>query len=476
MNTPDFEQPALTAYALGELNPAEAAAVRRMINTSPAIRTEYERIAQTVAAMRIAPPLPRRALSPRQRETIIAMGRAPSRSGRIVPFSQARVRTPSAAWGFLKFAAAACLTVGAFIMGQKLAPQPGESDGVHVAKSAIPAPAPETAPAAQVAASSQPSATAQRGAAVTTSEAASFEAVLPPPSIAPVLLAEAPAPPPANPVVAEPATVAPPAVAPHPAQSKASALNSFTLAATQPDSVISVHPQLMRVAAKPVPREFAGQLLAAPIAERPKAASRNSAPRKPEPQPPLVIHLVKAEIASCPWDSSRRLMRVVAQMPADQDGIEINSRDYQIAVKFDPAQVQAWRLITEKHMPPSNGGLLATRFAWYEIVPGRSFAPKSGKPATIGVLDIVQPRGTPRDSQPLKLLDRGLAWDDAREDFIFETAMVGFNLLLQGTENVGGLNHKLVLELAEQSKDDDPKGVRGKFITVVKQAQRAAGL
>ena len=232
----------------------------------------------------------------------------------------------------------------------------------------------------------------------------------------------------------------------------------------------------MRVTPKPVPREFAGQLLAAPIQDKPKTAARNSTPRKPEPQPQLVIHSWKAEIASCPWDTSRRLMRFVAQIPVDQDGVETNTRDYQISVKFDPAQVQAWRLITEKHMPPSNGGQLATRFAWYEIVPGRSFAPKNDRPATLGTLDIVQPRGAAHDSQPLKLLDRGLAWNDAREDFVFETAMVGFNLLLQGRENVGDLNHKLVLELAEQSKDEDPKGERGKFINIVKQAQKAAGL
>jgi hypothetical protein len=54
--------------------------------------------------------------------------------------------------------------------------------------------------------------------------------------------------------------------------------------------------------------------------------------------------------------------------------------------------------------------------------------------------------------------------------------MIGFSLLLQGTENVGELNHRLVLDIAQQSKGEDPKGERAKFIKVVKQAQSAAGL
>ena len=43
----------------------------------------------------------------------------------------------------------------------------------------------------------------------------------------------------------------------------------------------------------------------------------------------------------------------------DQTAIQSSDRDYALSVKFDPAQVQAWRLITEKHMPPSGGSHIA---------------------------------------------------------------------------------------------------------------------
>ena len=102
MNTPDFEQPALTAYALGELNPAEAATVRRMIATSPEVRAEYECIEKTVAAMRNTPAIPRRTLAQRQRETVLAMGQSPSRSAKVIPLSYGARSHPQRGMGFCK--------------------------------------------------------------------------------------------------------------------------------------------------------------------------------------------------------------------------------------------------------------------------------------------------------------------------------------------------------------------------------------
>lgn len=471
MNHSDFDPSTLTACALGELNPAEAAAVRRAIANSPELQAEYARIEQTVAALRHAPAIPRRSLTPRQREAVLSAGQLPSRGPRVIPISQRRVPQPGALAGILKFALAACVAIGAFVLGQKYTAHTGQRAVVSgVSRDAAPAMDQSAAPAV-ASAESTPSPAVEKAAP----QDPEFEAVQQPPRVKPMLVTETrPAPAPST-AVAEPASVTP-AAAPRPLVSPAGALRSFTLVAAQAESKIQLQPKLLRVAAKPVPREFAGQILASPVPEKPKTAAKNPVFRKPEKQPQLEIHSWKAEIASCPWDTSRRLMRFVAQIPVDQDGIESNARDYQISVRFDPNQVQAWRLVMEKHMPPTNGSPHATRFAWYEIVPARNFAPKTDKPAAIGTLDIVQPRGAAHDGQPLKLLDRGLAWNEKGNDFIFETAMVGFNLLLQGRENIGQLDHKLVLDLASQSSDDDPKGECGKFITAVKQAQKAAGL
>ena len=170
-------------------------------------------------------------------------------------------------------------------------------------------------------------------------------------------------------------------------------------------------------------------------------------------------------------------MRFVAQIPVEQPGIENFDQEYKLVAKFDPFHVQGFRLVTEKHMRPSSGGTQATRFAWYEIIPARNFSAGPDKPVTIGTITVEQPRGsTPVDSSPHKLVDRGAVWSDAREDFIFETAMIGWSQLLQGTENTPGLNHKVVLDIAEKTKGEEPKGERAKFIGVVRQAQRAVGL
>ena len=479
MNQPPPDETLLSAYALGEITPADALRVRQWLAQSPEVRAEYDRIAETIGALMKAPALPHRSLHPRQRETVLAVGQTPPRKSNVVQFPAQRSSAARFMQNVARLAAAACITAGVFVLGQKYAVQKFETLAQTESRPVIKFDGRKTAEPAHGFADGLhrvrlPSNTTELVASVklVPTEPPVPVAVAPAPAPAPspaVVVAEAPKPAPQPQVVKAPAPTVARAIVP--------SLKGFYTVASKPEVAITLQPKLVRPGAKAVNTEFAGLVLAAPLPpEKVKAGAAKKQPVKPEPQPPLTIHSWKAEVASCPWDSSRRLMRVVAQIPVDQAGIQTSDVSYDLSVKFDPSQVQAYRLITEKHMRPSESSSLAMRFAWYEIVPTKNFAPSSDKPAPLGVIEIVQPRGAPKDTAPLRLLDRGYAWDEAREDFVFETAMVGFNMLLQGSENIGGLNHKLVLDLAEQSKGDDPHGERAKFINVVKQAQRAAGL
>lgn len=507
MSPQDHNHPDLTAYALGELAPADAARVRKWLAQSPAALAELERIQQTLCILNDAPALPKRTLHPRQRETVLAMAQAPvSRPKNVVPFLGFRRpggesgvnRTSSGImWPALKFAAAACLAAGAFVLGQKSAGRitplvAGQGATVSEAPkggASKPGPAPAVGTKTDVAVASSPmkavtspvstnSAKAEAAVPVT----AKLPVAPPPATVAQTKAAAAPVP---TPQTAAPAPKPAPAVAvaatkpnaPHAAPAPAPlptavSLKGFAQATAASEAVLKVHPASIRP--MPVPHEFAGVVLASPL---PADAKPDPAARKAEVQPALVIHSWKAEIASCPWDASRRLMRFVAQIPVDQSGIEDSDKEYKLVAKFDPFHVQGYRLVTEKHMRASDGGTQATRFAWYEIIPTRNFNAAADRPLTIGSISIEQPRGgSAQDSTPLKLVDRGLTWGDAREDFVFETAMIGWNLLLNGTDNISGLNSKLVLDLAEKTRGEDAKGERAKFINVVKQAQKAVGM
>ena len=123
MNPQDFNPPDLTAYALGELPHDEAARVRQHLDQSPEARAELEQIQVMLTALHQSPPIPVRALHPRQRETVLSMGQAPvvpvaapSSRSRVVPFRPAQSRVPYArpvahvGWTLFKYAAAASLT------------------------------------------------------------------------------------------------------------------------------------------------------------------------------------------------------------------------------------------------------------------------------------------------------------------------------------------------------------------------------
>ena len=462
----------LTAFALGELDATESARVKKYLASSPAARAEYVRIEHAIAAMKRGASLPKLTLTKRQRETVLAVGQPPVRS-KVVAFPGTATRRSSPVLTILKFAAAACLAIGAFFLGQRTA-TPSKAELAVIDDSSEP----QTVDAPESLVAQQPQQPAPEPSLETTPAPVQPEPqkAVPKAEVAanPAAAQPSPASSPAN---AEPAAAsvhAPsPAIvqtSPAPAPRAAPTLKGFRLVATKPETSVLFQPKLV----KTVPQLFADKVIFAapmPLSAKPAAPEAH---KKTEALP-LVIHSSRAEIASCPWDSSRRLMRLVVQVPVDQPAVEVPETDYKLIAKFDPFQVQGYRLVAEKHLPPSGGSGLATRFAWYEILPTKNFAPTSAKPITLGTFEIVQPKAS-RDSAPLRLVDRGTSWTEAREDYVFETAMIGFSLLLKGTENVGDLNHKLVLEIAEKSKGEDPKGERAKFIKAVQQARKAAGL
>ncbi len=468
----------ITAYALGELNPDEAAKVRQLMAKSPEARAEYDSIQQTVSVLKKAPAFPKRSLTPRQRETVLAMGQPVGRNSKIIPFSNAPVAFKSnhPFWQITKIAAAIAVTSGAFYIGQRsatrnavvaLTEMPEIKPEVvtnHTQQNPISPPSMESTRTMQNLITQEQPLVIVPNTPVTTSVVAQTT-----PEVQPAIATTTDI---NKPTLADKPTTLFTAVLSSNVPGAPASLKAFTTTATAQEALIGLQPKMIR----PEPVVFAGVVLSSPSPLKTKPAT-DTAPRKPEAQPALIIHSWKAEIASCPWDTNRRLMRFVAQIPVDQAAVESNETAYNLSLKFDPAMVQGYRLVTEKHMQASKGSNQATRFAWYEIIPTKAFNAAANKPVTLGTIDIVQPRGSNFPSSgPLKLVDRGQGWNDAREDFVFETAMVGFSILLQGSENIGSLNHKMVLDLAEKTKGEDANGERTKFIQVVKQARQVIGL
>jgi len=210
-------------------------------------------------------------------------------------------------------------------------------------------------------------------------------------------------------------------------------------------------------------------------------------PVKPAPQPKLdakitkadvFIHSWKAEIASCPWNRSTRLLRITMQLPADQPAA-ITPNAYPLQVSFDRRNVREFRRLSERHLPAVELRSAGSQTVWYEFQPVSDDVADTGK--SVAVVTLEKGRFTtqtvgPFDSSKLNVQDRGITWQATREDFIFESAVVGLSMLLRGDHQSPGLNHHLVLALAEKGKGTDATGERARFIRQVNEARRAAGL
>jgi anti-sigma factor RsiW len=472
MTSPANDTSELTAYSLGELQAHQAAAIHSLLAACPAATSELEQIEAVTEALRQRAPMPQDRLHPEQRHAVLYPTQIPRLVAPMKPRPMVKKTAPF--WPImgiaLKAAAVIVLTGAAFFAGQKVTLLSSQIAAV------------KTQPEA-------PKATPAQTASTKVEVAVSKPAPLPPAPIVP-----APVPTPAPVLAKIPVTSAPekPEVvvakvepsklaaeiihsAPTPtpvlpvAVTRVNREIAFISATQQSVDRFSIRPSDIRPA--PVKGKEKEQF-ASPLKEPIAKSEEKSQPSG------IYIHSWKAETSSCPWNPSTRLLRITVQLPADQPAAT-TSASFPLEVNFDRRSVRDFRRLSERHLPAAELRSAGTQVVWYEFQPVTNEANPAGK--AIATITLDQGRFTtqtvgPFDESKLNVVDRGASWQTAREDYLFESAVVGLGMLLSGDHQSPALNHEVILNLAEKGKGADSSGERSRFIRQLNEARRAAGL
>lgn len=173
------------------------------------------------------------------------------------------------------------------------------------------------------------------------------------------------------------------------------------------------------------------------------------------------------------------------------------AKDVKIQVEFNPAKVKAYRLIGYENRllnkedfenDKKDAGEIGADHrvtAFYEIVPAGSKEEikDSGdlKYQTSEIVNsddvmTVKLRYKQPDEDVSKLIEQSVTEADLQEDglsqdFMFASAVAEFGLLLRDSEFKGDATYEQVLELAKESRGEDPHGYRAEFIKLVKIAE-----
>ncbi|MBB5031273.1 YfbK domain-containing protein [Prosthecobacter vanneervenii] len=487
------DNPHFTAYALGELSGEEARAMHEMLATTPAAAHELEQIEAVTDALRHGAPIPLARLTHEQRHAVLHPSNLPRRIQPMMP-RPLRKPAPQLFWPVMgtlaKIAAVLALTGAAFFAGWSFAPdmrsaaeQGDKDEPARKPDSSAPQLAATAASAEKLSPKSLPSPAPAPVVAVAPApvvnpqpvEKKEVQVVAVPPAPAPAavpapVVAVAKADPAPVAVPAPAAKVAVPSGSPTQGFAMASGHGSFVSTTKQAADQFSLRPAQLR---PPPPAKPKGEIFASPA---PQAANTNKPEAKAE-RPSLYIHSWKAEVASCPWNPAHRLMRVVIQLPADQSAVLSSDAAFPVQVSFDQANVKQYRMLCERHLAAPERRSAGSHVLWYEFQPnGTGDNARQVATVTLPNSHFTSQTVGPFDSSKLQVIDRGYSLLNAREDFVFETSVVGFGLLLRGADHLGSLNHDLVLNLAKQAKGTDTSGERTRFIHLVQDARRAAGL
>jgi len=180
------------------------------------------------------------------------------------------------------------------------------------------------------------------------------------------------------------------------------------------------------------------------------------------------------------------------------------AKDVKIQVEFNPARVQAYRLLgyenrllakedfadDRKDAGEMGAGHAVT--ALYEVVPVgarpvalggdsltyqkvslRPSASRSPELMTVR-LRYKDPDGTRSRLLSTPVVDRG--GSAASRDLRFASAVAAFALVLRNSDNKGEASYDMVLALARDARGEDPEGYRGEFISMVERARTLSGM
>jgi Ca-activated chloride channel homolog len=178
------------------------------------------------------------------------------------------------------------------------------------------------------------------------------------------------------------------------------------------------------------------------------------------------------------------------------------AKDVKIQVVFNPGRVGAYRLIgyenrllrkeefTDDTKDAGEIGAGHHVTALYELVPAgmqsklanadafrvqNAVAQNLASPESLFVKLRYKPP-TEDKSIPIErsVVDVGLDYAQASDDFKFAAAVAGFGMLLRDSPYKGNLTHAGVMELGEASKGADRSGYRTEFIELVRKAEALA--
>jgi anti-sigma factor RsiW len=476
MTSPANDTSELTAYALGELQAHQATDIHRLFTDCPAATSELEQIEAVTDALRQHAPIPQERLNPEQRHAVLRPVQMPRRLAPMQP--RQVVRKPSSFWpvmgGLLKAAAVITVTGFAYWMGRHADLGSPAISAAKTEKDSTPSPT-KIEPAKQPELVSAPASKPVVPALVKVAPPAPIVAEVKPapaekiPVV--VIASEAPKTAPAPKAVVVVSTAKPAPAVPI-AVTRPNAELAFVSTSKQEVDQFAIRPADIRPAPVKVnPKE----LMASPA---PLQAPKPAADAKPRIASELYIHAWRSEVTSCPWNPATRLLRVTIQLPPNQPAAE-SAAAFPLQVSLDRRYVREFRRLCERHTAAAEMTTSGTQTVWYEFQPISDEAIRTGHPVATVTLEkgrFTMPSVGPFDGSKLAVLDRGASWQAAREDFLFESAVVGFGMLLRGDHRSPALNHQVVLSLAEKAKGSDASGERARFIREVSHARQAAGL
>ena len=190
---------------------------------------------------------------------------------------------------------------------------------------------------------------------------------------------------------------------------------------------------------------------------------------------------VRTTLARCPWKPGHVLLRVAIKAREDDqagDGnADVVARDARAFVDFNPAVVTSWRLIGFDAPAEARDGSGADVPAGASLTVLYELALTNNAAAAGHVCTASVEYTLPRDDETRRAVARcdatPTAFDDADADLRFAASVAAFGMILRDSPHKGAWSVEDVMTHARAAAGINRPGRRGMFLAVLREAQGA---
>lgn len=198
--------------------------------------------------------------------------------------------------------------------------------------------------------------------------------------------------------------------------------------------------------------------------------------------PNLIITKQSCQTFKAPWNPKKRIVRLDFYIPTSQPLLAIPQSTVDLIIDFDPLYIKDYRKLSQFYYPPKADSQIGRAVVWIEYIVTPYLSQNQNMTSkTIGKCQLLKSCFHTSLShkeivKPMLIQDQLSSSYNRESDSNLDLAILGYSLLVRGTESVQGLNIQKIEEILNINDSENQSEDKKQFLNTLEQTKELIGI